>query len=189
MGRDDPRATGYAGPKLVELRGATITKVLFVDDEPAVVRAVTVAFERDAFELRVASRGDQALRVLEHDEIDVLVSDEHMPGMRGSELVARVAKSFPDIVRILITGRPSVDTTLDAINHGGVFRYLTKPFSMASLRTAPTEAGVRRREHQVNTELLRLARAQVDLVRGTVAQDPTTRPPPPVRPPCRAWVR
>src|SRR5262249_53679304 len=110
--------------------GATAARleplVLFVDDD----RANRIVFEQSLAEFNVitASDGQSALRLMEHDEIAVLVTDMRMPGMSGEELL-RIAKSrHPHTIRMVVTAYQDVDPILRAINDGLVARYIIKPW-------------------------------------------------------------
>lgn len=104
-----------------------MTTVLFVDDEPLVLLAMQRAFFAQPFEFLSASTGMEALAVLASHHVDVVVSDEQLPDITGTELLARTRAKHPNVVRIILTGHGNMDGTLRAINHAAVFRYLQKP--------------------------------------------------------------
>ena len=91
--------------------------VLFVDDEPQNLVVFRYAME-DNFSVLTASSGADALRVLEQREIGVLLADQRMPGMSGSELCARAREIQPDAVRIIITAYADIHAAINAINQG-----------------------------------------------------------------------
>lgn len=127
-------------------------RVLLVDDEPEVTAALRVVLRPYRFDIFTAASGFEGLRVLEETEVDVVVSDERMAGMSGAEFLVHVRSRYPDIARVVLTGRASMDETLAAINEAEVFRYLRKPSSAADLAqciqeaAATTAASRRRRE-------------------------------------------
>ena len=102
-------------------------KVLLVDDEPNVL----AGFQRQLkgkYELETAGSGKKALQLLETaGPFAVVVSDNKMPGMDGTEFLAQVRSIQPDTVRIMLTGYADLDTAVDAVNMGYIFRFLTKP--------------------------------------------------------------
>ena len=101
--------------------------VLFVDDEPAILDTYQRLLHRD-FEIEIAVGGPLALRMLElRGPYAVIVSDSRMPDMSGIELLGRVRTIAPDTVRMMLTGYADVETAIDAVNEGSVFRFLTKP--------------------------------------------------------------
>lgn len=107
--------------------------VLFVDDEPSVVAALRRTLRREPYKVIEAASAKEALRILADTPIDVIVADEQMPGMTGTELLAEVRERHPDVMRIILTGQASLDTALHAINEGEVYRFLTKPCNYADV--------------------------------------------------------
>jgi EAL domain-containing protein (putative c-di-GMP-specific phosphodiesterase class I) len=115
-------------------------KILFVDDEATVTTAMRRVLSREPFEVMTANTIDEAQALLREHEFDVIVSDESMPEMSGSKFLAQVRKERPFIVRMLLTGQASLDTAIQAVNHGGIFRFLQKPCSSKELITSLHEA-------------------------------------------------
>jgi DNA-binding NtrC family response regulator len=111
-------------------RSSAIT-VLFVDDEPAIRRAIVRALVGSAYEVLVAESAEHALVLMRARSVDVLVSDIDMPGMSGLDLLKIVRREFPATVRMLLTGAGTLPRTLEAINEGEVHRFFTKPFDLA----------------------------------------------------------
>ena len=141
-------------------------KVLFVDDEPHSIREACTAVQNEPFEIVAMQRGEEALQYLKLHRVDILISDQHMPGMQGSQLMAIVAKLFPDIVRIMLTGRPSLDITMKAINSGNVYRFLQKPFVESELIAALHDAAKQREKAVLSLQIIQLAQAQSNLVQS-----------------------
>ena len=113
--------------------------ILLIDDEPFVLHALSRTLRRQPYEIVTARSAEEAVSILKSHKIDLVVSDENMPGMRGSELIAWIANEFPDVVRIVLTGQPDVPTMVSAINEGRVFRYFTKPCNELELAMAIRE--------------------------------------------------
>jgi DNA-binding NtrC family response regulator len=88
-----------------------------------------------------------ALELLGREHVDVVVADIDMPGMNGIELVAQIRRLYPAVVRILLTGRATLDSTIDAINEGEVFRYVTKPWDAVEMRATLGQAAARVEEN------------------------------------------
>jgi two-component system, sensor histidine kinase and response regulator len=107
--------------------------ILAIDDEPASLRAVTRALA-DEYRVVTSATAAEALRRLAAEPVAVLVADQRMPEMTGTELLARAARTHPDVVRVLLTGYTDVETLVDAINAGQVYYYLTKPWEPRELR-------------------------------------------------------
>lgn len=124
-------------------------QVLLVDDEPEVTAALRVALRPYDFDIATATSGEEGLRVLATVPIEVVVSDEQMIGMTGSEFLCHVRERFPDVARVVLTGRATMEETIAAINEAEVFRYLRKPSSPAELarciEDAAETASLRRR--------------------------------------------
>lgn len=108
-------------------------RILFVDDEPNLTAALARSMRRESFEVFCAKSADEALEILAHESMDVVISDDLMPGMRGSELLSIVSKQYPDTVRIILTGHADVQSAIQAINEGEIYRFLTKPCHEADL--------------------------------------------------------
>lgn len=107
-------------------------KILIVDDEPANVRALERLFRED-YDVFTAGSGADALFLLEHHDMAVLIADQRMPEMSGIALMQRTARLRPHLVRILLTGYTDVDSLIEAINSGHVYKYLTKPWNNEDL--------------------------------------------------------
>lgn len=101
--------------------------VLFVDDEPAVLEGLRQVLRRYPFNVVTANSAASALRMLDVAGIDVVVSDERMPGMTGSEFLSIVCQKHPATMRIILTGQATLDAAVRAINEGEIFRFLLKP--------------------------------------------------------------
>ncbi len=102
--------------------------VLFVDDEQAILRSLErLTFDLDA-NCHFVSSGREALDLLEHTPADVIVSDMRMPNMSGIEFLTQVAQSYPETIRLVLTGMSETGLVMDAINAGRVWGYLLKPW-------------------------------------------------------------
>lgn len=107
--------------------------VLFVDDEPAVLDGFRKSFRKAPFEVYTAPSARLALELMADQDVDLLVSDERMPGMSGAELLARAARAHPEVPRLMLTGHATMDAAVKAINEGGVAKLLTKPIDSKAL--------------------------------------------------------
>lgn len=106
--------------------------VLFVDDEERILRTLQILF-RPYCRVLVTTDPAEALRLVQTEKIAVLVSDQRMPQMTGTELLAQVRLASPDTVRLLLTGYSDVDSAVSALNDGEIYRYLTKPWTIDSI--------------------------------------------------------
>jgi EAL domain-containing protein (putative c-di-GMP-specific phosphodiesterase class I) len=107
-------------------------RVLVVDDDDALLRVHARALSRRGYQVEMACDGEAAVRALNKMSFDVILSDIDMPGMNGLALLERVRTFDVDVPVVLITGNPSVDTAIKAIEHGAL-RYLVKPIELAAL--------------------------------------------------------
>ena len=107
--------------------------ILVVDDEPASLRAIARAVQAEHHVITAASAA-QGLNVLATEPVAMAIVDQRMPEMTGAEFLARAATEHPDVIRVLLTGYADVDTLMQAINTGGVYYYLTKPWEPPELR-------------------------------------------------------
>jgi DNA-binding NtrC family response regulator len=114
-------------------------KIIVVDDEPANLRVLERLFRRD-YEVITAESGEEALRLLGQHDAALLITDQRMPGMTGVELLKHTATIRPHMVRIILTGYTDVDTLVEAINSGLVYKYVTKPWNNEELRLTISRA-------------------------------------------------
>ncbi|MCA9676124.1 MAG: hybrid sensor histidine kinase/response regulator [Kofleriaceae bacterium] len=113
--------------------------ILYVDDDRANLAVFEAAFG-DELPALTASSGDEALALLaSRDDIAVLLTDQRMPGMSGTELAERVRRDHPDVIRFLVTAYADLGAAVDAINLGQVHRYLRKPWDPQELRVVLRE--------------------------------------------------
>lgn len=115
-------------------------KLLLVDDEPNVLNALQRQL-RHEYRLVTAPNGEQAITILQvMGPFAVIVADYQMPGINGIQFLALARKMAPDTARIMLTGKNDIDTAIQAINNGEVYRFLTKPCSTKDLKKAIKEA-------------------------------------------------
>ena len=103
-------------------------KVLYIDDEENNLSAFKAAFRR-LYKITTSISANEAKKILKNESFDIIISDQRMPNMTGVELLEFVRKSYPDPIRILLTGYSDIDAVIDAINRGEVYRYVTKPYN------------------------------------------------------------
>lgn len=114
-------------------------RVLFVDDEPRVLTTMRILF-RSRYELFFAESGAAALELLKTQPVDVIVSDQRMPGMTGIELLRTARELNPNAMRILLTGYSDLNAIIGSINEGEIFRFINKPWSNDDLTTTVARA-------------------------------------------------
>lgn len=121
-------------------------EVLFVDDEEHTLKYLSRAFS-SVCKVRLAANVEEALTVLgQSKDIAVVVSDQVMPGAKGTELLYWVSENRPHIVRILTTAYADLNSAIESINRGEVFRFVEKPWALPDLETLLEEAITRFRE-------------------------------------------
>jgi len=113
---------------------------LLVDDEPNVVAALKRLLRLDGYQILTASNGSEGLAVLANRPVDIILSDQRMPGMTGVEFLRQAKRLYPDTIRIVLSGYTELQSVTDAINEGAVYRFLTKPWVDAQLRSFIEEA-------------------------------------------------
>ena len=103
------------------------SKLLLVDDEPNLTSALVRSLDRSQFDIFTADSAQQGLMILAGNDIDVVVSDERMPGMTGSQFLTEVRKKWPNTIRMILSGQADLEAAVRAINEGEVYRFLLKP--------------------------------------------------------------
>ena len=139
-------------------------KILVVDDEPDNLDLLYRTFHRDYKVLRAES-GPAALEILAKEgEVAVIISDQRMPKMSGTEFLSLTAAQYPDVIRIILTGYTDVEDLVEAINAGKVFKYVTKPWDAEELKTLVTQAVETHNILKARTNELRRALSQESLL-------------------------
>ncbi|BAZ38626.1 response regulator receiver modulated serine phosphatase with GAF sensor [Calothrix sp. NIES-4101] len=132
-------------------------KLMVVDDEPDNLELLYRTFRRD-FQVFKASNALSAIDILEKEgEMAVIISDQRMPEMNGTEFLSLTVERFPDTIRILLTGFTDVEDLVDAINSGQVFKYITKPWKPDRLKAVVEQAADTYRVVKKRTQELRRA--------------------------------
>lgn len=138
-------------------------KLLVVDDEPDNLDLLYRTFHRD-FKVFKAESGVGALALLEvQGEMAIIISDQRMPQMDGTEFLSRTVERFPDTIRMVLTGYTDVEDLVSAINSGKVFKYITKPWKPAKLRETVAQAAETYRVIKQRTQTLTRALRQQSL--------------------------
>ena len=134
--------------------------ILFVDDEPLILKAIENSLyrQRKIWSMKFAASGQAALEILGETSCAVVISDMRMPGMDGIQLLQEVKEKHTNIIRVMLTGTADIQTAIDAINTGEVFRFLAKPTTTKTLNDT-IEAALRQ---------VRLIEAESRLLRETL---------------------
>ncbi|WP_374582883.1 EAL domain-containing protein [Pseudoduganella sp.] len=114
--------------------------LLLLDDEPNVLSSLVRLLRRDGYQILLAHNAQEAFAHLATHDVQVVVSDQRMPEMNGTEFLSRVRKLYPDTVRIILSGYAELESVLGAINRGEIYRFYTKPWDDQALRESIREA-------------------------------------------------
>jgi len=108
-------------------------RVLFIDDEPASLTAFKSVF-RDYYDIKLAASAEEGYQIMQQEHIDIVISDQRMPGISGVEFLHRIRIEFPETVRMLITGYSDIDAVVQSINGSSVSYYFSKPYDDKEMR-------------------------------------------------------
>ncbi len=120
--------------------GTTQRSVLVVEDETDVAAALSRVLQKIGLEVICASSGEESLDLLARRRVDIVLSDQRMPGMSGTELLQRVKELYPETVRMIISGYGDLETVVKAFNTGAVHKFLTKPWDNDRLQETLVES-------------------------------------------------
>jgi len=134
--------------------------ILLVDDETSVTSAITRALMDEPCTVYTAQSGTEGINILRENTIKVVVSDEKMPGMSGSEFLSSVKKLFPYTIRIILTGQASIQAAMTAVNSGEIYRFFTKPWNEIELKLAIRSAIEKYDLEEENRRLLKTVKRQ-----------------------------
>jgi len=109
--------------------------VLYIDDEENNLQAFKASFRRQ-YEIYTAISAAEGLKILQNVNIQVIIADQKMPNTTGVEFFKSITETFPDPIRILLTGYTDIEALADAINHGDIYRYITKPWNDLELHNS-----------------------------------------------------
>ncbi len=143
--------------------------VLVVDDDEKVLTTLQLLLGEEPFEVTIARNGDEGLKVLEKQEVDLVLSDQLMPDMTGDEFFSQVRELYPSTIRVMLTGQASYQEAILAINKAGVYRYLTKPWDNDELLDA-IRMGLehKRSKDDLKNALEELQEKNTDLMKSNV---------------------
>ncbi|UCV18620.1 EAL domain-containing protein [Ferribacterium limneticum] len=132
-----------AGKKRLQLADTPAEKaqtLLIVDDEPNILTSLSRLLRREGFNILTANSPAAAFEHLAKHPVQVILSDQRMPDMSGTEFFARVRQLYPDTIRIVLTGYTDIESVTGAINRGAIYKFLTKPWDDDMLREQIREA-------------------------------------------------
>jgi DNA-binding NtrC family response regulator len=118
---------------------ARLAKVLVVDDEAIVCRSCMRVLAEDGYDVRMAQTGEEALRMIKEEDIDVVLLDLRIPGSGGLRILRAIRQESPQTEVVVITGYPSIDYAKESIRLGA-FDFMPKPFASQTLRALVSRA-------------------------------------------------
>jgi len=131
--------------------------LLLVDDDEILLHGLARALRGQPYQIYTAKGAEEAMWVLKGRSIDVIVADEKMPGMSGTDLLLWVAEHYPEVMRIMLTGHLSAETAVRAVNECNVYGLFVKPCREVDLAIAIRKALEKSEELRRNRQLLELA--------------------------------
>jgi response regulator RpfG family c-di-GMP phosphodiesterase len=138
----------------------TCASLLFVDDEPNVLKALKRLFRHNEYTIHLAESGQDGLALLQQYPIDLIISDMRMPHMDGAEFLAQAALGWPDTMRILLTGYADIESTIAAVNNGKIYCYCSKPWEDNDLKTLVANALEQKRLREQRQQLFEIVNRQ-----------------------------
>jgi len=117
----------------------TVRNLLVIDDEEEILKSLFRQF-RKLYRVHTASSGEAGIEIIRSTPIEVIISDQRMPGMTGTQFYARIKHQYPDAMRLILTGYTDIESVIAAINDGHIFRCITKPWNDVELESTVREA-------------------------------------------------
>jgi len=140
--------------------------ILYVDDEQNNLVSFKATF-RMKYNVHIAISGEEAIKILHNQPIDIIITDQRMPNMTGVEFLESILEQYPDPMRILLTGYADLNAVIDAVNKGKIFHYLTKPWNEEELDMTikrAYEVYTLRKDEKELTEKLGVTNAQLEFL-------------------------
>ncbi len=134
--------------------------ILFVDDEANILSSLKRLFRPSGYRIFTAESGTAGLEIMAQEPVDMVISDMRMPEMNGAQFLGKVRESWPDTVRILLTGYADIGSTIEAINKGQIYRYISKPWEDNDITITVRQALERRELEREKARLEELTRVQ-----------------------------
>jgi response regulator RpfG family c-di-GMP phosphodiesterase len=108
--------------------------ILFVDDEENILHSLKRLLRKEGYRILTATCGADGLEMLKKHEVHLVVTDQRMPGMSGTEFLAKVKENYPEIIRIVLSGYTEVDTITESINKGHIYKFMLKPWNDQNIK-------------------------------------------------------
>lgn len=131
-----------------------------MDDEASILSSLRRLLRPTGYTIHTVASGQAGIEILEREPVDLVISDMRMPEMNGAQFLEQVRNRWPATMRILLTGYADISSTIDAINRGEIFRYVSKPWDDTEIRLTIRDALESSRLRRENARLLALTQAQ-----------------------------
>ena len=133
--------------------------VLYVDDEVENLNAFKAAFRR-TYNVYIAESAEEGKKILDNNPIEIILTDQRMPVTTGVEFLASIISTYPDPIRILMTGYSDINAVIDAVNKGQIYKYISKPWNNEYLKTVIDQAyevySLRKENKRLTEELIKV---------------------------------
>jgi two-component system, probable response regulator PhcQ len=147
-------------------------RILIVDDEENVCHALRRSLRKEGYQLFFGSEPAEGLALLKTQAVDMVISDHLMPNMTGLDFLKIVRDRHPDMMRLMLTGHADMQTAIDAINMGNIYRFLTKPWDDTELKVTLFLAFEQLDLERENRKLLSMVRRQYDVMKALEVEHP-----------------
>ena len=134
--------------------------ILLVDDEQSVISALRRALMEESYDIFTANSGTEGLSIMKSNRIKLVISDEKMPGMTGTEFLTTVKNLFPSTIRIMLTGHANIQSAMSAVNNGEIYRFFAKPWDDLEIKLSIKSAIDKFNIEEENRRLLKTVKRQ-----------------------------
>ncbi len=139
--------------------------ILLVDDSKSILKALSRVFKSEGYKIYTAESANNAFLILKKEKIDLLITDENMPGITGNDLLKMAQEHFPETIRIMITGMIDISVARNAINSGKIYKLFNKPWDDFELLLAVRYALNQKRLKEENEQLKSTIDSQAELLK------------------------
>lgn len=146
--------------------------VMLVDDDKHLLEGLRRSLRKEKYQLHCAQSAQDALEIMQQEPVDLVVTDYDMPGICGTELLAMLRRSHPDTVRMILTGKATLDMAIEAINQGAVSRFFVKPCNIVDLSTSIRQALQQKDLHVLARKLVRTVERQSSILEHLEEESP-----------------
>ena len=127
--------------------------ILCVDDEENILNALKRLLRKEGYTLKTAKSGAEGLEIVKNDDIHLIICDQRMPDMGGTEFLAKVKDKYPDIIRVILTGYTDIDSISESVNKGHIYKFLLKPWNDQNLKLEIRQCIEQYKLAQINRKL------------------------------------